>query len=147
MVKTSFTNYGVAGLSVGVFVTLIILAVYSVPSVYDTTGFENTSFNTYDNLTLYANLADNSTSEVYEVTADKSLFDVLGGIVVDSLNAVKTIINSVTFLKGSLSTMLNGLGLNADVMFTIIKYILSVIGFIIASVFLFRVINKTEDER
>lgn len=145
MVKTSVSDYLVATI-----MALTIVAVFVVFFVYadfnydvedlDTSGLQN--LNTFDNVSQQVN---SSTSGVYDINADSGLFDVLGGLVVKALSAIKSFISIIKFGITLITSML---GFELFYIPTPIKIaIIMTITISLAAVFLFRYVANREDEK
>ncbi len=145
MAKTSLNNYTVAAIVVGAIMATYALAYLQADVNYDIgdiNGSELDIFADYDDILQNVN---QSTSDSYDkVATDRSLFDVIGGLIVDAITAVRTFIQGLTFLSESTRAMLSSNYFLVP--FTIVSAVIAIIAVRIAIYFLVKIVAGKEDE-
>lgn len=146
MSKTSISDYTIAFVTAALIVSVVILGYGNLdPLVYDVSDFDDeTGFSSFSNLSFVAEQTNTTASGVYGTTADSGLFDVIGGLIVKSLEAIKLFFTSLGFLSDNVALMLSKVVVGGGLFVT---FIITVIAIRLAGVFIFRIINKTEDEK
>lgn len=145
MVKTSITSYVVAGIISSCVIAVFLLFYVYADFNYDIEGIDTSGLSAYGNFSKMVSDVNESTSMVYSTNADSSLFDVLGGLVVKALGAIKSLISGIKFMFVNIGTML-GSGL-LMIPSPIKIAIISILGVLIASALLFRYFSGKEDEK
>jgi hypothetical protein len=145
MVKTSLTDYVVGGIMascvIAVFVGFYVYAGFN----YDISDINTSGLNSYGNFSEMVQKANESSVGVYDINADSGLFDVIGGLMVKGLSAIKSFISGISFVTKNIWFMLgNGM---FHIPSPIIMAVISIITLLIAGVFLFRILSNKEDEK
>lgn len=145
MVKTSITDYVVGGIMASCIIAVFILFYVYADVNYDIGEVNTEGLNSYGNFSEITRNANQSSGMVYDINADSSLFDVLGALVVKSLSAIKSFISGIKFMTSNIGNILgNGM---LHIPPPIKVAVLTIIVFLIAAVFLFKHLAKTDDEK
>lgn len=143
MSKTSLKDYTVAGLTGALVITVFVIAFAIADTNYDISDIDESTFNTYGNISEMSGYVQNATEKIDTIGTDTGLFDVVGALISASIEGIKSVFNGIKFLTTNVGSMLSFLGINP----VFITYITSVILVSIFLVLLFRYINKSEDEK
>lgn len=144
MSKTSIKNYVIASLVGSLVITIFILAYVMADNNYNIEGIDSSALYDYGNFTEISEDINSSTSAVSDLNADRSLFDVIGGLIVESISAIKSFISGISFMKSAVSNML-GSGI-VYIPKAIIVTVIGIISVSLAGVLLFKYIGGKDDE-
>jgi len=145
MVKTSLTDYVVGGIIASCVIAVFIGLYVNASFNYDVGDIDTSGLNVYGNFSEMVQKANESSVGVYDINADSGLFDVIGGLMVKGLSAIKSFISGISFVTKNVGIMLgNGM---FHIPSPIIVAIISIITILIAGVFLFRILSNKEDEK
>lgn len=146
MSKTSYTQWTVAVIMIGVFFSTLVWAYVLADVNYDIDNLNTTGLNNFADYDAILDQVNETSSSTYSnVATDRSLFDVIGGLIVDAIETIRIFIQGLDFFSDSTRAMLSS---NLFVVpFTIITGVGAIITIILAGYFLFKMVAGKDDER
>lgn len=146
MSRTSIKNYTIAIIILGAIMSTFILGYIQADANYDIEDINSTALNTFANYDEILSKVNESSGDAYDkVTTDRSLFDVIGGLIVDAITAVRTFIDGLSFFSQATRAMLSS---NLFLVpFTISSGVIAIITVSLAIYFLIKIVAGKEDEQ
>ena len=131
---------------IGVFFSTLVWAYVLADVNYDIDNLNTTGLNNFADYDAILDQVNETSSSTYSnVATDRSLFDVIGGLIVDAIETIRIFIQGLDFFSDSTRAMLSS---NLFVVpFTIITGVGAIITIILAGYFLFKMVAGKDDER